>query len=114
MAGLMPNAEETLGLAQAISHVEIPYIISFTIRRDGCLPDGTKLNDAIEYIDNNVYLPFLIPLAIAQFALAITALIHVLRHPRYRFGNKVMWVLVVLFIQFIGPALYFALGRGEE
>lgn len=54
MAGLMPNAEETLGLAQAISHVEIPYIISFTIRRDGCLPDGTKLNDAIEYIDNNV------------------------------------------------------------
>ena len=44
---------------------------------------------------------------------AITALIHVLRHPRYP-GNKVMWVLVVLFIQFIGPALYFALGRGEE
>jgi len=45
------------------------------------------------------YLPFLIPLVIAQYALAITALVHVLRHPRYRFGNKVMWVLIVLFIQ---------------
>jgi hypothetical protein len=60
------------------------------------------------------YLPFLVPLVIAQLALAITALVHVLLHPRYRFGNKVMWVLVVLFIQFIGPALYFAFGRGEE
>jgi len=34
------------------------------------------------------YLPFLIPLVIAQYALAITALVHVLRHPRYRFGIK--------------------------
>lgn len=60
------------------------------------------------------YLPFLIPLVIAQLALAITALIHVLRHPHYRFGNKVMWIIVVMLIQFIGPALYFTLGRGEE
>jgi len=60
------------------------------------------------------YLPFLIPLVIVQLALAVTALMHVLRHPHYRFGNKVMWVLVVMFIQFIGPALYFAFGRGEE
>lgn len=36
------------------------------------------------------YLPFLIPLVIAEFALAMTALIHVLKHPNYRFGNKVM------------------------
>jgi hypothetical protein len=60
------------------------------------------------------YLPFLIPLVIAQLTLAITALIHILRHPHVRFGNKVMWIFVVMFIQFIGPALYFAIGRGEE
>jgi len=60
------------------------------------------------------YIPFLVPLVIAQLALGITALVHVLRHPRYRFGNKVMWALVVLFIQFIGPAVYFAFGRSEE
>lgn len=60
------------------------------------------------------YLPFLIPLVIAELGLAITAVVHVLKHPNYRFGNKVMWVLIVLFIQIIGPVLYFLVGRGEE
>ena len=60
------------------------------------------------------YLPFLIPLVIAEFALAMTALIHVLKHPNYRFGNKVMWIVIVLLIQIIGPGVYFLIGRGEE
>lgn len=60
------------------------------------------------------YLPFLIPVIAASLTLAITALIHVLRHPNYRFGNKVIWVVIVLFIQFIGPILYFTMGRSEE
>ena len=60
------------------------------------------------------FLPFLIPVIIAELALAITALIHVLRHPNYRFGNKVIWAVVVLIVQFIGPILYFTIGRGEE
>lgn len=59
------------------------------------------------------YLPFLIPLVIAEFALAMTALIHVLKHPNYRFGNKVMWIVIVLLIQIIGPVVYFLIGRGE-
>lgn len=59
-------------------------------------------------------LPLVLPLIILQFILAITALVHVLRHPNYRFGNKVIWILVVLFVQFIGPIFYFVFGRGEE
>lgn len=59
------------------------------------------------------YLPFLIPLIVAVLALAITALVHVLRHPQYRFGNKLMWVVIVLFIQIIGPVVYFVFGRGD-
>lgn len=59
-------------------------------------------------------LPILLPLIIAELTLAITALIHVLRHPHYRFGNKIFWVIAVLFIQFIGPIVYFLFGRGEE
>ena len=46
--------------------------------------------------------------------LGITALIHVLRHPRYRFGTKAMWVCVVLIVNIIGPLVYFIFGRGEE
>jgi len=60
------------------------------------------------------YLPFLIPLVIAELALAIVALVHVLKHPKYRFGNKAIWIVVVLFVQFVGPVIYFTLGRGEE
>ena len=59
-------------------------------------------------------LPLFIPLIIAEVILAVTALIHVLRHPHYRFGNKIMWALIVLFIQVIGPIAYFIMGRGEE
>lgn len=60
------------------------------------------------------YLPLLIPYLIVQYALSIAALVHVLRHPYYRFGNKIIWALVVLFIQIIGPVAYFAFGKGEE
>lgn len=60
------------------------------------------------------YLPFLIPLAIAEIALLVVALVHVLKHPHYRFGSKTLWILIVCFVQFIGPAVYFVLGRGEE
>ena len=60
------------------------------------------------------YLPFLIPILIVELALAITALVHVLRHPNYRFGNKAVWIIVVLLIQIIGPVVYFVFGRGEE
>ena len=60
------------------------------------------------------YLPFLIPVIILELALAITALVHVLKHPNYKFGNKILWIVVVLFIQIIGPVVYFLFGRGDE
>ena len=49
-----------------------------------------------------------------MLALAVTALVHVLRHPHYRFGNRAVWIAVVLLVQLIGPVLYFTVGRGEE
>ncbi|MCQ9209984.1 PLD nuclease N-terminal domain-containing protein [Granulicatella sp. s8] len=60
------------------------------------------------------YLPFFLPLIILQLVLAITAVIHVLKHPQYRFGNKPMWIIIVLFVQIIGPVIYFVFGRGDS
>lgn len=60
------------------------------------------------------YLVFFIPLILLEFALLITALIHVLKHPHYKFGNKVIWCVVVCVIQIIGPIVYFVFGRGED
>jgi len=59
-------------------------------------------------------LPLIIPLIILEWTLAIVALVHVLKHPNYRFGNKAMWVIIVLFLQLIGPIAYFLFGRGRE
>jgi len=55
-AALLPNIEEAVGIAKAIEYTKIPYIISFTIQEDGCLIDGTTINDAIERVDGAVKL----------------------------------------------------------
>ena len=60
------------------------------------------------------YIPFLIPVILLELVLMVTALVHVLRYKNYRFGNRVLWVLVVVLIQFLGPAAYFVFGRGDE
>ena len=56
------------------------------------------------------YLPLLVPVIILDLILMITALVHVLRHPNYKIGNKAIWIIVVLFISLIGPILYFTIG----
>lgn len=60
------------------------------------------------------YLPFLIPYVAIEFALMIVALAHVFRHNQYRVGNRVLWVLLVVFVQILGPIAYFAFGKGDE
>ena len=59
-------------------------------------------------------LPFLIPLAVAQFALLGYTLYHILTHKNYKRGNRALWLLVTIVgMQFIGPILYFLLGKEE-
>lgn len=60
------------------------------------------------------YLPFIIPLVIAQVGLGIFSAVHVWKHNNYRFGNRAIWMVVVLFVQILGPVLYFIIGRGYE
>jgi len=50
-AGIMPALPEAIGMAQALGDIGLPYIISFMIRGDGRLLDGTTLHDAIQAID---------------------------------------------------------------
>lgn len=52
-AGIMPALPEAMGMAQAMSQTGLPYIISFTIQKDGKLIDGTTISEAIAFIDNS-------------------------------------------------------------
>lgn len=60
------------------------------------------------------YLPFFIPVALIQLGLLIAALIHILRHKTYKVGNRVLWIVIVIVVNIIGPILYFTIGKGDE
>ena len=60
------------------------------------------------------FLPFLIPLVIAQLTLLGYTLYHILTHDRYKRGTRLTWVIItVVFMNFVGPILYFLLGRED-
>ena len=50
-AGIMPTLPEAIGMAMAMEETGLPYIVSFMIRRNGRLLDGTSIHDAIREID---------------------------------------------------------------
>jgi hypothetical protein len=58
-------------------------------------------------------LPFLIPLFVLEVALLVIALVDLVKRERVRGGNKVVWALVIILINIIGPIVYLLLGRGE-
>ena len=63
----------------------------------------------------NELLPFLIPLIIAQFALLGYTLYHILTHKTYKWGNRALWLVVTLvMMNFVGPILYFLLGKEDS
>lgn len=60
-------------------------------------------------------LPFLIPLIIAEFALLGYTLRHILTHNHYKRGNRTLWLIItIVLMNFVGPILYFLLGKEEE
>ena len=64
----------------------------------------------MEFITNN--LPLLIPIFLIQLVLIVFALADLLRRDNIR-GPKWVWVLVILFVNMIGPIIYLLVGRDE-
>jgi len=59
-------------------------------------------------------LPFLIPLAIAEIVLLAITLRHILTHDHYKRGTRGLWLVVTIVgMEFIGPILYFILGKED-
>ena len=62
----------------------------------------------------NDILPFAIPLIVIELVLIVITLRHIFTHENYKRGNRTLWVIVtILGMEFIGPILYFCLGREE-
>jgi homocysteine S-methyltransferase len=48
----LPSVAEARGIAKVLGTTGKPYVLSFVIRRDGCVLDGTPLDLAISTIDD--------------------------------------------------------------
>jgi Phospholipase_D-nuclease N-terminal len=57
----------------------------------------------------------LIPIIVIQLGLMIAALVDLERDERrVRGGSKLVWALVIVFVNILGPILYFIAGREES
>ncbi len=59
-------------------------------------------------------LPFLIPLLLAELALLVYTIRHILTHNTYKRGSRTLWLVVsIVGMNFVGPILYFLLGKED-
>jgi uncharacterized membrane protein YhaH (DUF805 family) len=59
------------------------------------------------------FIPYLIPVLIIQLALIVIALIDLVKREHTR-GPKWLWAIIIILVNFIGPIVYFVVGRKEE
>lgn len=58
------------------------------------------------------FLPFLIPLVIAEFALLGYTLHHILTHNTYKRGNRTLWLIItIVLMNFVGRSFTFCSER---
>lgn len=61
------------------------------------------------------FLPFLIPMIILEFGLLGYTLWHILTHKTYKRGNRTLWLIITIVgMNYVGPILYFILGKEDE
>jgi hypothetical protein len=58
-------------------------------------------------------LPVILPLAIIQLGLLLAAAIDIARKRQTKSLSPVIWVLIIFFVNMLGPVLYFVLGRSD-
>jgi cytochrome c oxidase assembly factor CtaG len=53
-------------------------------------------------------------LGLAAFIFWIAMLIHAIQNRRLSGGQKLVWVLVIIFLHFLGALIYYFVGRDES
>ncbi|AXK16710.1 TPA: PLDc_N domain-containing protein [Bacillus toyonensis] len=70
------------------------------------------LND-LKNIDLMSILPIILPVIAVGALLVLIAFIDLYRHRKIR-KNVLVWTLIILFINILGPILYFVIGRKDS
>lgn len=61
----------------------------------------------------NIPWNLILPILILQLLLMVVALFDIIRNRRTN-GPFIMWVLIIIFVNLIGPILYFIFGRRQS
>lgn len=56
----------------------------------------------------------IIPLVVIQLGLLIFALLDLVKRPKVRGDNKLLWGILIVVVGIIGPLVYFIFGREED
>jgi hypothetical protein len=70
------------------------------------------IND-LKDIDFMAFLPIVLPVFAVGALLVLLALLDLYRYRKTR-ENPLIWMLVILFVNMLGPILYFVIGRKGE
>ncbi|KKZ99245.1 hypothetical protein B4147_3829 [Bacillus wiedmannii] len=70
------------------------------------------LND-LKDIDIMAFLPIILPVIAVGALLVLIAFIDLYRHRKTR-KNVPVWMLIILFVNILGPILYFVIGRKDS
>ncbi|MFJ7682898.1 PLD nuclease N-terminal domain-containing protein [Peribacillus butanolivorans] len=64
-------------------------------------------------VDFMSFLPIILPVIAIGFILVLIALIDLYRHRKTR-KNILLWTLIIIFVNTLGPILYFVIGRKDS
>ncbi|MBN1368970.1 MAG: PLDc_N domain-containing protein [Dehalococcoidaceae bacterium] len=59
-------------------------------------------------------LPFLIPLLIIQLVLLVIALLDLLKRQNMPGNTRLIWLIVIIFVNIFGPVIYLIFGRKDR
>jgi len=54
-----------------------------------------------------------IPIALIQIGLMVWALVDITKREYVKGNTKIIWILIIVLVNIIGPILYFLIGRKE-
>jgi len=52
IAKTLTSVREALGIARAMARTQLPYVLSFVVRKDGTILDGSTLDEVVRQIDD--------------------------------------------------------------
>ena len=59
------------------------------------------------------FLPFIIPLVFLQLILMVVALLDLSKREKVRWFPKVLWAIIIILGELVGPIVYLVVGREE-